>query len=100
MQTYRLEVGHQHGVKPSNIVGAIANEAQMESKHIGRIEIFDDHSLVDLPEGMPKELYRELQKVWVAGQQLRLSRLEGGAPAGASAGRSERPGKKPHRKGP
>jgi ATP-dependent RNA helicase DeaD len=95
MQTYRIEVGHQHGVKPANIVGAIANEAQMDSQHIGRIEIFDDHSLVDLPEGMPKELYRELQKVWVAGQQLRLSRIESG---GGAAKTSERPAKKPHRK--
>ena len=97
MQTYRIEVGHQHGVKPSNIVGAIANEAQMDSQHIGRIEIFDGHSLVDLPEGMPKELYRGLQKVWVAGQQLKLSKIEsGGAPA---ARRTARPAKKPHRKG-
>ena len=102
MQTYRIEVGHQHGVKPANIVGAIANEAQMDSQHIGRIEIFDDHSLVDLPEGMPKEIYRELQKVWVAGQQLRLSKLEpgGGAPERPSAPRHEQPQKKPHRKGP
>ena len=96
MQTYRIEVGHQHGVKPANIVGAIANEAQMDSQHIGRIEIFDDHSLVDLPEGMPRELYRELQKVWVAGQQLRISKVEAG---GAAAARAERPAKKPHRKG-
>ncbi len=95
MQTYRIEVGHQHGVKPANIVGAIANEAQMESRHIGRIEIFADHSLVDLPEGMPKEIFRDLQKVWVAGQQLRLSKLESGGGGGA---RPEKP--KPHRKGP
>jgi ATP-dependent RNA helicase DeaD len=94
MQTYRIEVGHQHGVKPANIVGAIANEAQMDSQHIGRIEIFDDHSLVDLPEGMPKELYRELQKVWVAGQQLRLSRVESGVP---TVSRSERPERKPRK---
>jgi len=102
MQTYRIEVGHQHGVKPANIVGAIANEAGMDSQHIGRIEIFEDHSLVDLPEGMPKEIYRELQKVWVAGQQLRISKLEpgGGAPARPSAPRHEKPRKKPHRKGP
>ena len=101
MQTYRIEVGHQHGVKPANIVGAIANEAAMDSQHIGRIEIFDDHSLVDLPEGMPKEIYRELQKVWVAGQQLRISKVEpgGGAPARPSAPRPENPRKKPHRKG-
>jgi ATP-dependent RNA helicase DeaD len=92
MQTYRIEVGHQHGVKPANIVGAIANEAQMDSRHIGRIEIFDDHSLVDLPEGMPKELYRELQKVWVAGQQLKLSKIEGGLP---SAERPEKKARKP-----
>jgi ATP-dependent RNA helicase DeaD len=87
MQTYRIEVGHQHGVKPANIVGAIANEAEMDSRHIGRIEIFDGHSLVDLPEGMPKEIYRELQKVWVAGQQLRISKIEpgGGEPARSSA---------------
>ena len=95
MQTYRIEVGHQHGVKPANIVGAIANEAQMDSQHIGRIEIFDDHSLVDLPEGMPRELYRELQKVWVAGQQLRLSKVEAGGSAPASGdARGKRKGKK------
>jgi ATP-dependent RNA helicase DeaD len=64
----------------------------MDSQHIGRIEIFDDHSLVDLPEGMPKELYRELQKVWVAGQQLKLSKIEGGLP---SAERPEKKARKP-----
>ena len=95
MQTYRIEVGHQHGVKPANIVGAIANEAEMSSQHIGRIEIFDDHSLVDLPEGMPKEIFRALQKVWVAGQQLKLSKLEGGPPAAPHA---ERPAAKRPRK--
>ena len=101
MQTYRIEVGHQHGVKPANIVGAIANEAQMDSQHIGRIEIFEDHSVVDLPEGMPKEIYRELQKVWVAGQQMRLSKLEpGAAPARPFAPQPEKLRKKPHRKGP
>ena len=72
----------------------LANEAGLEAKYIGRIEIYDDHSLVDLPEGMPKELYRELQKVWVAGQQLRLSRVESGAP---TVSRSERPARKPRK---
>ena len=102
MRTYRIEVGHQHGVKPANIVGAIANEAEMDSQHIGRIEIFDDHSLVDLPEGMPREIYRELQKVWVAGQQLQLSKVEPGgvAPERATAPRHEEPRNKLHRKGP
>jgi ATP-dependent RNA helicase DeaD len=74
METYRIEVGRDHGVEPGNIMGAIANEAGLEGKFIGRIVIRDDHSFVDLPGGMPKEIFRQLQKVRVAGQQLQISR--------------------------
>jgi ATP-dependent RNA helicase DeaD len=73
MQTYRVEVGDIHGVKAGNIVGAIANEAGIDGKHIGRVVIRSDHSFVDLPEGMPKEIFRTLQKVRVGGQQLQIS---------------------------
>jgi ATP-dependent RNA helicase DeaD len=73
LQTYRVEVGEVHGVKPANIVGAIANEAGLEGKYIGRVVIRDDHSFVDLPGGMPREIFRSLQKVRVAGQQLQIS---------------------------
>ncbi len=75
MERYRLEVGHAHGVKPGNIVGAIANEAGLDSQHIGRINILDDHTLIDLPSGMPKDIFNDLKKVRVAGQALRISRL-------------------------
>jgi ATP-dependent RNA helicase DeaD len=74
METYRIEVGRAHGVEPGNIMGAIANEAHIDGRFIGRIVIRDDHSFVDLPSGMPKEIFRELQKVRVAGQQLQISR--------------------------
>jgi len=73
MERFRIEVGHVHEVKPGNIVGAIANEADIDSKYIGRINIYDDFSTVDLPEGMPKELLNHMKKVWVAGQQLKMS---------------------------
>jgi ATP-dependent RNA helicase DeaD len=69
---YRIAVGHEHGVQPGNIVGAIANEAAIDSVHIGRIQIFDDHSTVDLPAGMPDETYEQLQKTWVCGQKLAI----------------------------
>jgi ATP-dependent RNA helicase DeaD len=82
-------VGHDHQVKPGNIVGAIANEADIESKYIGRINIFDDYSTVDLPEGMPKELLYTLKKVWVAGQQLKISPLKKGGGAGKPGGRKK-----------
>tara|TARA_R110001592_G_scaffold363043_1_gene679725 strand:+ start:211976 stop:213880 length:1905 start_codon:yes stop_codon:yes gene_type:complete len=81
MERFRIEVGLEHGVKPGNIVGAIANEAEIESEYIGRIEIFDDHSTVQLPEGMPKEIFKHLKSVWVSGQRLQISRLDGQRPA-------------------
>ncbi|MBP6626238.1 MAG: DEAD/DEAH box helicase [Arenimonas sp.] len=120
--TFRIEVGYDHGVKPGNIVGAIANEAGLDAKHIGRIEIFEDHTLLDLPDGMPPEIMGHLKTVWCAGQQLRITR-DGEAPdtAGKTAGKKpfaksfagakkefgprkfggDKPAfKKPHRKGP
>ncbi|HAW30681.1 MAG TPA: ATP-dependent RNA helicase [Planctomycetaceae bacterium] len=83
MERFRVQVGRSHGVKPGNIVGAIANEANLDSQYIGRIDIFDEYSTVDLPEGMPRDIFRALKNVWVSGQQLRISRLdqtESGAP--------------------
>ena len=70
MQRYRIEVGHTHGAKPGNIVGAIANEANISSKNIGSIEIYDNFSTVDLPKDMPKATHDTLQKTRVAGRSL------------------------------
>jgi ATP-dependent RNA helicase DeaD len=75
METFRIEVGSVHGIKPGNIVGAIANESGIEGVHIGRVDIREDHSYVDLPEGMPKQIFKDLQKVRVVGRELRISRV-------------------------
>jgi len=93
LEHFRIEVGRVHGVKPGNIVGAIANEAGIDSQHMGRIVINDDHSLVDLPKGMPKDVFSHLKKVRVAGQQLRISRVAGDA---RTAFPAARPGKPKH----
>ena len=74
MERYRIEVGREHGVQPKNIVGAIANEAGLESRYIGRIEIHDTYTLLDLPEGMPKDVYKHLRNVWVCGRKLDIKR--------------------------
>jgi ATP-dependent RNA helicase DeaD len=76
MSAFRLEVGMKHNASPSNIVGAIANEAGLEAKYIGRIEMFDDHTMIELPDGMPDDIFRHLGKVWVGGQQLRISHAD------------------------
>lgn len=93
MVRYRIEVGRDDGVEPSNIVGAVANEAGLEAKHIGRIEIQDDHSTVELPSGMPRELFKQLKEAWICGKQLRIARVDQPGREESSAPRSKPKGK-------
>jgi ATP-dependent RNA helicase DeaD len=95
---YRIEVGRDHGVQPKNIVGAIANEAGLDSRDIGHIKLYDSFSTVELPEGMPKELFQHLQKVWVCGRQLQMCLDGGGGAPAAGAAAMPQPGFKPHGK--
>jgi ATP-dependent RNA helicase DeaD len=73
LATYRVSVGHRHGVKPGNLVGAIANEAGLDAAHIGRIEIEDSYSRIDLPSDLAPDVLAHLADVRVAGQRLRIA---------------------------
>ncbi|MDH5693032.1 MAG: DEAD/DEAH box helicase [Gammaproteobacteria bacterium] len=75
VETFRIEVGRQHNVKPGNIVGAIANEAGINSEQIGHIKIEDDYSLVDLPVGMPKDVFNHLKNVWILNKKMNISKV-------------------------
>ena len=74
MERYRIEVGYKHGLKPGDVVGAISNESGLESKFIGAINIDYDYSLVDLPFGMPKNIFNLLKKTWVRSQKMSISK--------------------------
>ncbi len=74
LERFRIEVGHQHEVKPGNIVGAIANEAGLDAAHIGHIDIHDEFSYVDLPSGMPADIFHDLKKVRVCGHAMKITR--------------------------
>ena len=73
MQRYRVEVGHRDRVKPGNLVGAIASETGLQGRAIGRIQIFDNHSLVDLPKGMPEDVFNSLRRLRVMNRELQIS---------------------------
>ena len=73
MMRYRVEVGYRDRVKPGNLVGAIANESGLQGRMIGRIQIFDNHSLVDLPKGMPDDVYNALRRLKVMNRELQIS---------------------------
>ncbi len=85
-ERFRIEVGLRHGVKPGNIVGAIANETGLDAQSIGKIDIYDEFALVDLPADMPAETFKHLQGVYVSGQQLKISRDTGKSKAYAGPG--------------
>ena len=72
-QTYRLEVGKEHGARPGDIVGAIANEISLDSSYIGAINLHEKHSFVQLPKGIPADLFKQLKGVRVRRQPLAIS---------------------------
>ena len=78
MARFRLEVGNSHGVRPGNIVGCIANEANIDSEFIRQLNIENDFSTVDLPQDMPKAALNDLKKAWVCGQQLNIAPITSG----------------------
>lgn len=71
---FRVDVGHNDSVMPANIVGAISNEAGLDSKYIGRINIYDSYSTVDLPAEIPDDIFKDLKNVRVAGKRLNITR--------------------------
>ena len=75
-QTYRLEVGKEHGARPGDIVGAIANEISLDSSYIGAINLHDKHSFVQLPKGIPADLFKQLKGVRVRRQPLAITASE------------------------
>ena len=77
MERFRVEVGWRDRIKPGNIVGAIANEAGLNGRSIGRIQIFDTHSTVDLPKGMPEDVFQGLRQLRVMNKALQISRFDG-----------------------
>ncbi len=103
MERFRLEAGHKHKVKVGNIVGAIANEADIESQYIGQIELYDDFSTVDLPADMPDEILNILKSARVAGRAMSMTKIGGmdteakvskGKPRGKRSGTHKRRAKK------
>ena len=103
MERYRVDVGAHHGVKPGQIVGAIANEANIESRFIGNIDIADDFSTVDLPKGMTADVLEVIKKARVCQRPLMITRYTE-VPAGGSTGaprpyRNDRPFNKDRRPG-
>lgn len=86
LQSYRIEVGEYHGAQKGDIVGAIANEVGLDPKQMGKIRMFKDHTFIDLPKDMPREILEALKTVWVQGHQMNLS-VDRGRPRPGKGGK-------------
>lgn len=92
MERFMVSVGYDDGLKPGNLVGAVANEAELDSEYIGHIEIFENFAVIDLPEGMPAPTMGKLRKARVCGRTLDIKVYnESLAPEVGNAPRAARP---------
>ncbi len=92
MDCYRVEVGRKDGVRPGDIVGAIANEANMRSQNIGQIAINDTHSYVQLPQDLSASVSDTLKRVYVRNKPLNISKVNGPEASSVFANRRPRQG--------
>jgi ATP-dependent RNA helicase DeaD len=74
MAAYRLSVGRRQKVNPSQIVGALANEGGLRREDFGHIDIKVDHTLVELPAKLSKEVFAKLARTRISGQLIELRR--------------------------
>ena len=96
MARFRVEVGKMHGAEPKHLVGAIANEAGLDSQYIGEIKLYEDYSTVDLPAEIPKEIVKILKKTRVMGHKLELTPLGPGGPPSVPKRASRSPERPAH----
>ncbi len=66
-----LAVGFEHGLRPQDVVGAIANEAGIPGRAIGQIEILATTTMVEIPMHLGMKVLSALRKTTVRGQQAR-----------------------------
>lgn len=100
MENYRIAVGKDHNIMPGDIVGAIANEADVEPRNIGHIELKGDHSYIELPVGMPKVVFESLKKLRVRNQPLNIEQTDHVAKPAATSAKPANGKKKTYTKKP
>jgi ATP-dependent RNA helicase DeaD len=70
MRLLRISAGKEEGVRPADLVGAIAGEAGISSSLIGAIKIHDDYSLAEVPEEVADQVVAALQRTKIRGHKV------------------------------
>lgn len=75
MVRYRLEVGRAHEVSTDDIKTVLINESGVERAKIGYLDIRSHYTLIDLPNGMPPDIFQHLQSVEIKQHPLKIKRV-------------------------
>lgn len=73
---YRLDVGSQHKVSKEEIQAVLVEESGVDKKRIGRIDIRHNYTLVELPDGMPADIFQLLSEATIGEQKLAIKRVK------------------------
>lgn len=82
MVRLRVSVGRRAGLRPGDLVGAIANESGVDARAIGAIDLADHYTLVEVDESVAERVAGALSRTWLRGQKPEVSRFD---PAGGEA---------------
>ena len=69
---YRLDVGSQHNVAKEQIQAVLVEESGVDKKRIGRIDIRHNYTLVELPDGMPADIFQLLSEAVIGERKLAI----------------------------
>ena len=73
---YRLDVGSQHNVVNEQIQAVLIEESGVDKKRIGRIDIRQNYTLVELPDGMPADIFQLLSEATIGERKLAIKRVK------------------------
>jgi len=76
MVRYRLAVGSQHQVSQEDIQAVLVEESGVDKNRIGRIDIRDTYTLVELPDGMPADIFQVLTEAAIGPHRLNIKRVK------------------------
>ena len=67
-------VGREAGVRPKDLVGAIAGESPLKGSDIGGIQITDRFSLVEVPEALADDVVAAMRRTTIKGRKAKVRR--------------------------
>jgi len=70
MSRIYIDIGRDDGVRPADIVGAIANEAGVPGRAIGAIDLYERFSFVEVPENLTERVIRALKRTTIRGRKI------------------------------